>query len=344
MELEEKDTQLIMASGKTVAPVGMLRYLPIQVGGSRKIEVDAVCLDVEDYGFIVGRIAFHSLGLDTNWKDHNWRVLDEQGENVELEVSYKHDRLTGDFSTPTQESDDEVDDENSEYSNDTASSFLVAFAGLANPEEKNGSDDTRLGTLIHRIRSNPMVKELDIVNELVECITRHSDCFGTDYEHLKQTGVTELHIETGDHPPIYRRPYGSISHDETEFLKQEITSMVNNGIIIPTTYLPANSKYAGWSFPCRLNAKKTGDKRLVTNFMDLNKITVRDTWPLPIMVESLEHLGGSSFFPSMDLLKGFSSNCCKSSLYQQAYYRHAFWELLLCRDALWYTKWTFHLL
>jgi hypothetical protein len=81
--------------------------------------------------------------------------------------------------------------------------------------------------------------------------------------------------------------------------------MVNNGIVIPTTYVPGNSRNAGWSFPCRLISKKTGDKRLVTNFMELNKITVRDTWPLPLMTDLLEQLGGSKLFSSMDLLKGF---------------------------------------
>ncbi|KAG0733775.1 hypothetical protein G6F16_013447 [Rhizopus arrhizus] len=81
--------------------------------------------------------------------------------------------------------------------------------------------------------------------------------------------------------------------------------MVNNGILIPNTHVPGNSKQAGWSFPCRYVPKKTGDKRLVTNFQDLNAVTVRDTWPLPSVVDVLEHLAGAQWFSVCDLLKAF---------------------------------------
>src|SRR6478735_688804 len=39
--------------------------------------------------------------------------------------------------------------------------------------------------------------------------------------------------------------------------------------------------------------------------MDLNAVTVRDTWPLPNLVDVLEELGNSTVFSCLDCLKGF---------------------------------------
>ncbi|CEP11772.1 hypothetical protein, partial, partial [Parasitella parasitica] len=81
--------------------------------------------------------------------------------------------------------------------------------------------------------------------------------------------------------------------------------MVNNGILIPNTYVPGNSKSSGWAFPVRYVPKKTGDRRLVTNFRPLNEVTIRDPWPMPNMVDVIESLAGSNWFVNADLLKAF---------------------------------------
>jgi hypothetical protein len=303
-ELEVAKTRLAIANGDSVLPLGILKGVTITVGPSRKIEVDAVCLDIPDYDFLVGRQSFHRLGIDTNWRKHVWRVLDDQGKSTEMDVSYSHARMTGDF--PLKEGMELIENDDASYVASETSAYLVAFAGMAeSTNEEDVGNGSRLGNLVSRIKANGTISNLGITDDVVNCVEKYADCFGTGYEHLRQTHVTELHVETGDALPIYRRPYGNLSHNEKEFLRQEIADMVNNGIVVPSTYVPQTSKHAGWSFPCRLIEKKTGGKRLVTNFMDLNKVTIRDTWPLPIMTELLEQLGGSKFFSSMDLLKGF---------------------------------------
>ncbi|SAM09238.1 hypothetical protein [Absidia glauca] len=214
-ELDAIQTQLMMASGNTVAPRGVLKNLQILVGNSKTIEVDAICLDVQDYGFI-------------------------NDKEVKLAVSYQHTQLTGNSTNQRlneELNNDGLSDLSDDDTMDTASSYLVAFAGLAETTDSGSLTefDNRLGSLPERIRSNQVIKELGIMSSVMDLITSHVDCFGTNYEHLKQTGVTELHVKTGDHQPIYRRPYGNLSSKEKEFLQAEVTQMVNNGIIIPTT-------------------------------------------------------------------------------------------------------------
>lgn len=62
----------------------------------------------------------------------------------------------------------------------------------------------------------------------------------------------------------------------------------NGGILIPSTHVPSNSANGGWSSPSRFVPKKTGDKRLVTNFKELNDVTVRNHWPLPNLIDLIE--------------------------------------------------------
>lgn len=57
-------------------------------------------------------------------------------------------------------------------------------------------------------------------------------------------------------------------------LKFELNEMVDHGVLVPHSY--DNSAGNGWSFPCRYVTKKDGGKRLVTQFMKLNEVTVRD--------------------------------------------------------------------
>jgi hypothetical protein len=102
---------------------------------------------------------------------------------------------------------------------------------------------------------------------------------------LSRTNLLKFHVDTGNAKPIYKRPYAFLSHSEKETLKKNLEDMVSNGILVPSTHIPGNSANGGWSFPCRYVPKKTGDKRLVTNFKDLNAVTVRDPWPLPNLID-----------------------------------------------------------
>lgn len=49
----------------------------------------------------------------------------------------------------------------------------------------------------------------------------------------------------------------------------------------------------------------TGDKRLVSNFKELNAVTVRDPWLLPNLIDVIESLSGAKWFSVLDLVKAF---------------------------------------
>ncbi|KAI7888879.1 uncharacterized protein EV154DRAFT_424850, partial [Mucor mucedo] len=172
-----------------------------------------------------------------------------------------------------------------------------------NTECEVEEDDRRLGTLCQRIRQNPLLNQ-DQQYQLAALVLKYVDCFGVDYQDLSQTNLCEFHVDTGNAKPIYNRPYSFVSHSEKELLKKDLEKMVDTGVLIPNHYPPSNSKNQGWSFPCRYVDKKTGDKRLVSNFITHKKVTVRDKWPLSDLTSVIEDLGKSKVYSALDLLKG----------------------------------------
>src|SRR5258708_6138518 len=53
--------------------------------------------------------------------------------------------------------------------------------------------------------------------------------------------------------------------------------------------------------------KKDGSLRLIQDYRKLNKITVKNSYPLPLVSDVLTHLHGAEFFTVLDLCWGFNN-------------------------------------
>ncbi|KAL6311823.1 hypothetical protein AAG906_025778 [Vitis piasezkii] len=105
-----------------------------------------------------------------------------------------------------------------------------------------------------------------------------------DYDHQ-----IDLKDEAG---PINCRPYryAAVQKDAIEKL---IGEMLHAGVI-----RQSRSPYAS---PVVLVKKKDGSWRLCVDYRALNQVTVKDKFPIPIIEELLEELGGSTIFSKIDL-------------------------------------------
>ena len=65
---------------------------------------------------------------------------------------------------------------------------------------------------------------------------------------------------------------------------------------------PCHSPY---SAPGTLVPKKNGKLRLVIDYRQLNKQTIKSTWPIPSIEEIFDTLEGSAYFTSIDMSAGF---------------------------------------
>ena len=79
-------------------------------------------------------------------------------------------------------------------------------------------------------------------------------------------------------------------------IEKEIKEMYEAGIIVPI-------KYSEWVSNLVSVRKKTGEIRLCIDFRDLNKVSLKENYPLPKMDHILQNLVGSK---RISLLDGFS--------------------------------------
>ncbi|GBM02203.1 Transposon Ty3-I Gag-Pol polyprotein [Araneus ventricosus] len=73
--------------------------------------------------------------------------------------------------------------------------------------------------------------------------------------------------------------------------------MVDNGIIEESS--------GTWASPIVLVKKKDGSTRFCVDYRKLNEITIKDSYPLPRIVDTLDALNGSQWFSTLDLKSGY---------------------------------------
>uniref|UniRef100_A0A0G4FLM1 Reverse transcriptase domain-containing protein n=1 Tax=Chromera velia CCMP2878 TaxID=1169474 RepID=A0A0G4FLM1_9ALVE len=128
-------------------------------------------------------------------------------------------------------------------------------------------------------------------------LEKHFDRFPDEFPGLPphRKIECEIKLEAGHSPPT-RAPY-RLSYGQLDELRQQLDSYLEKGHIRPST-----SPYAA---PVLFVQKADGTQRMCIDFTGLNKITVRDKFPIPHPEELLSRLHGAKFFSSLDLRQYF---------------------------------------
>jgi len=104
-----------------------------------------------------------------------------------------------------------------------------------------------------------------------------------------------IDLESGISPPF--KPTYRLSAPEQDELKRQLQTLLDKGFI-----RPSNSPFGA---PILFVKKKDGTLRMCVDYRALNKITIKNRYPLPRIDELLDRLLHAKVFSKMDLASGY---------------------------------------
>ncbi|EYC19204.1 hypothetical protein Y032_0025g1233 [Ancylostoma ceylanicum] len=156
------------------------------------------------------------------------------------------------------------------------------------------ADADRVASLITILDLNR--KAGPMPDEIRRVVGEYHDVFAISDLELTQTNLVDHDIDVGGHPPIKQKtrpvPYG---------IRAEVESML---IDLKDRKVIEDSQ-SSWASPIVLVAKKDGTIRLCVDYREVNKVTKKDSYPLPPIDIRLQNLQGKRWFTSLDLASGY---------------------------------------
>ncbi len=141
-----------------------------------------------------------------------------------------------------------------------------------------------------RLKDSPFLQTAQDLRKAVNLLKSYDDLFShnDDYGH---TDLVEHAIYTEDKPPIKCRHRPLNPTIEGKF-KEQIDHWLKQDVI--------EASASPWSFPVIAVPKKNGKIRFVIDYRGLNKITIKDSFPLPNIEDNLSRLAHSRIFSGID--------------------------------------------
>ena len=182
---------------------------------------------------------------------------------------------------------DELFDEDSNNGYEEVQLERANVLGMVSEEEKDRS------TGIFELIDPDTLKGLD--NEEIEhikgLINERPHIFGVPGEGLKATHLVTHNIETTTNVPVrvkgHRHPPAV-----REEMQRQISKYLDEGII-----RPSNSPYSSMMWVVPKKSGKNGEKRwcMVTDFRQLNEVTVGNSYPLPLTIDIIAAVASAAY-------------------------------------------------
>ncbi|GKA93962.1 reverse transcriptase domain-containing protein [Tanacetum coccineum] len=123
------------------------------------------------------------------------------------------------------------------------------------------------------------------------------EVFPEDLPGLPPTRQVEFHIELiPGAAPVARAPY-RLAPAEMKELAEQLKELSDKGFIRPSS--------SPWGAPILFVKKKDGSFRMCIDYRELNKLTVKNRYPLPRIDDLFDQLQGSSIYSKIDLRSGY---------------------------------------
>ena len=147
----------------------------------------------------------------------------------------------------------------------------------------------------YQLQDMETLRRKEDYEKALETLVKHFKIFSRDGNY----GYTELithRILTTEKGPIKQKPR-PINPKLMEDLKKQLEAWVKQKIIEPS--------YGPWGANLVPALKSNGKLRWCIDYKDLNKITVKDSYPMPNVHHTIGKLAGSTIFSSVDMQGAF---------------------------------------
>nr|GFD31617.1 putative reverse transcriptase domain, aspartic peptidase domain protein [Tanacetum cinerariifolium] len=128
-------------------------------------------------------------------------------------------------------------------------------------------------------------------------VSEFSDVFPDELPGIPPVREVEFNIELiPGAEPISKNPY-RMAPIELKELKDQLQELLERSCIRPSV--------SPWGAPVLFVKKKDGSMRLCIDYHELNKITIRNHYPLPRIEDLFDQLQGAMHFSKIDLWSGY---------------------------------------
>ncbi|KAK4383425.1 Retrovirus-related Pol polyprotein from transposon.6 [Sesamum angolense] len=147
-----------------------------------------------------------------------------------------------------------------------------------------------LAHVIDAEKVSPTLEEIPVLRDFPEV-------FPDDLPGLPPHREVDFTIETlPGVAPISIAPY-RMTPVELQELKKQLEELLEKGFVRPST--------SPWGAPVLFVKKKDGSMRLCVDYRQLNRVTVKNKYPLPRIDDLLDQLKGATTFTKIDLRSGY---------------------------------------
>ncbi|KAJ9556981.1 hypothetical protein OSB04_011595 [Centaurea solstitialis] len=131
----------------------------------------------------------------------------------------------------------------------------------------------------------------------IPVVREFPEVFPEELPGLPPPRQVEFHIDLiPGAGPIAKSPY-RLAPSEMQELSSQLQELLDKGFIRPSS--------SPWGAPVLFVKKKDGSFRMCIDYRELNKITIKNRYPLPRIDDLFDQLQGATYFSKIDLRSGY---------------------------------------
>jgi len=132
---------------------------------------------------------------------------------------------------------------------------------------------------------------------VIPVVHEFEDVFLDEVPRLPPNREVEFYIDLVPGTSLVSMAPYRMALTELVELKKQIEELIEKQFILPST--------SPWGAPVLLVKKKDENSRLCLDYRQLNKMTIKNKYPLPRINDLMDQLHGSSVFSKIDLRSGY---------------------------------------